>query len=84
MSAFVDLTKWFSNGLAVERLLVNKACIVSIVVMGTEAEGYRVGISTSNGEGAWWADPTFTFDKPMALALAEKLEQLVSTDDQCP
>ncbi len=78
MSAFADLTKWFSNGLAVERLLVNKACIVSIVVIGTEAEGYRVGISTSNGDGAWWADPTFTFDKLMALALANELQHLLT------
>lgn len=78
MSAFVDLTKWFSNGLAVERLLVNKAFIVSIVVVGTEAEGYRVGISTSNGDGAWWADPIFTANKPMALALADELQHLLT------
>lgn len=78
MSAFVDLTKWFSNGQAVERLLVSKACIVSIVVIGTETEGYRVGISTSNGEGARWADPIFTANKPMALALADELQSLLS------
>lgn len=78
MSAFVDLTKWFSNGLAVERLLVNKACIVSIVVIGTEAEGYRVGISTSNGESAWWAEPEFTSTREMALALADELQHLLA------
>lgn len=78
MSAFIDLTKWFSNGLAVERLLVNKACIVSIAVIGTEAEGYRVGISTSNGDGAWWADPIFTSNQPMALALADEIQQLLA------
>lgn len=78
MSAFIDLTKWFSNGLAVERLLVNKACIVSIVVVGADTEGYRVGISTSNGDNAWWANPTFTSSKSMALALADELQQLLT------
>lgn len=77
MSAFVDLTKWFSNGLPVERLLVNKACVVSIVAIGTEAEGYRVGISTSNGEGAWWADLEFTATRERAIALADELQSLL-------
>ncbi len=78
MNAFVDLTRWFSNGLPVERLLVNKACVVSIVVIGTETEGYRVGISTSNEESARWADSTFTANKSMALALADELQSLLT------
>lgn len=79
MSAFVDLTKWFSNGQAVERLLVSKACIVSIVVIGTETEGYRVGISTSNNsESAWWVDPIFTSTRDMALEFADQLQSLLT------
>lgn len=78
MSKFVDMKRWFSNGTPVKRLLVNKASIVSIIVIGTDEEGYRVGITISNNTDPYWADTEFTSTEESALALADELQALLA------
>ncbi len=80
MPEFVDMKRWFSNGLPVKRLLVNKASIVSIIVIviGTDEEGYRVGITISNNTDPYWADPEFTSTQESAWALADELQALLA------